>query len=336
MKKVLKVLLVALMLMTVCACSGGQTEPEEPGEKQRYVGICWLDTQIEFYNWAANTIKDAAEKAGWKAEISCFDFDVNKQIEQLENFATMGVTDIISIAVDADAIVDVCKRLREQGINLNFFAMAPNDIDAYDSVTVADQYEIGVAMAENAVDWVNEKYPDAADGSIPAVMISLPTDPDNMLRDDGVRDTLAKCPKIKLVKEYELDGQESVKVQEAVDTMMLEYPETQLVVCHFASFAIAADERLLTYPELDRENFGIFSGDIDTMIGERMLKTLTGEGLIRATGTYDPDGVYKQFDVCAGKYDDKLNDKKQYVYEITKFNLDDIKEYMRQNGYTVD
>lgn len=334
MKKLLVVLLSVLMVLSLAACGAKEETPttDNEGEAQRYVGIVWCDTQIEFYNWAANLIKSQAEEAGWKAEITSFDFDTATQIEQMENFATKGVTDIISIAMDGEALNDVCKRLREQGINLNFFAMAPSDIDAYDSVTVANQYDIGVAMAENAVDWVNEMYPDAADGSIKAVMITLPTDPDNIERDNGVRDTLLACSKINLAKEYECADQTAVTVQNAVDTMMLEHPDTQVLLCHFASFAIAADERLLTYPELDRENFGIFSGDIDTFLGERMLKTESGEGLIRATGTYDPDGVSKQFAVAAGQYNDQLNEKKQYEYTIEKFDLERIKEYMAANA----
>jgi len=323
MKKLLSVVLVLMMVVSLVAGCQGKEEND-----QRYLAIVWPDTQIEFYNWAAETIKAQAEAAGWKAEISCYNWDTKQQIEQFENFQTMGVTDIISIATDKDAIVDVCKQLREGGINLNFFAMAPSDLDAYDSVTVASQYDIGVGMAENAIAWVEANYPDAADGSIKAAMISLPTDPDNMERDNGVRDTLAKCSKITLVKEYELDGQEATKVQAAVDTMMTEHPDVQVLVCHFASFSIAADEILATYTQLDRANFGIFSGDVDTMIGERMLLTPEGGSLIRATCTYDPDGVAKQFDVCAGKYDSELNELKQYVYYITKFDTETIVDYM--------
>lgn len=336
MKKLLTILLALLMVFSLVGCSGNKEEEnpaEGDGEEtvQHHLGIIWPDTQIEFYNWAANLIKSKAEEAGWKVEeIAVYDWDTSKQIEQFENFATMGCTDIISIATDSAAIVDVCKKLRQQGINLNFFAMAPADLDAYDSVTVADQYAIGVAMAENAVDWVNEKYPDAPDGSIKAAIITLPTDEDNIARDNGIRDTLAACPKITIVKEYEQDAQDDVKVQETVDTMMLENPDIQVLVCHFASMSLAADERLSTYTQIDRENFGIFSGDIDTMLGARIQKSVTNESLIRATGTYDPEGVYKQFDVASGKYDSELNDQKQYVYHITKFDTTNIDAYMAE------
>lgn len=331
MKKLLKVLLAVLMVVSLAACnSGGSGNNESEGEteKQNYLAIVWPTTQIEFFDWAANVFKKQAEDLGWKAEITSYEFDTTTQIQQMENFATMGVTHIISYAGEPDALNDVCKRLREQGIVMSFFATAPSDIDAYDNVAVANQYTIGQAMAENAIDWVNEKYPDAADGSIKAVMFTLPTTEDDVQRDKGVRETLAKCSKIEVVKEYELDNDYNTTLPGMVDTMMLEHPDVQVVICHFASMSLQADERLLTYDQIDRENFGIFSGDIDTMLGERMLKTAQGEGLIRATGTYDPDGVSKQFDLCRGEYNDQLNDLKQYEYYVTKFNTETIQEYM--------
>ena len=159
-------------------------------------------------------------------------------------------------------------------------------------------------------------------------MFALPTTEDDVQRDNGVRDTLKACPKIEIVKEYELDNDYNTTMPGMVDMMMLEHPDVQVVVCHFASLSIQADERLLTYSQIDRDNFGIFSGDIDTMIGERMMKTLDGEGLIRATGTYDPDGVSKQFGLCRGDYNDQLNDKKEFEYSITKFTSETIHEYM--------
>ena len=321
MKKFVVVLLAVLLI----GCFAGSAIAD--GE-QNYLGIVWPSLQIEFFDWAANFMKSQAEEAGWKAEITSYDFDTVTQIQQMENFATMGVTHIISYAGEPEALVDVCKKLREQGIVMSFFATAPSDLDAYDNVAVANQYDIGKAMAENAVDWVNEKYPDAADGSIKAVMFALPTTEDDVQRDNGVRDTLKACPKIEIVKEYELDNDYNTTMPGMVDMMMLEHPEVQVVVCHFASLSIQADERLLTYSQIDRDNFGIFSGDIDTMIGERMMKTLDGEGLIRATGTYDPDGVSKQFGLCRGDYNDQLNEKKEYEYSITKFTSETIHEYM--------
>ena len=285
MKKFVVVLLAVLLI----GCFAGSAIAD--GE-QNYLGIVWPSLQIEFFDWAANFMKSQAEEAGWKAEITSYDFDTVTQIQQMENFATMGVTHIISYAGEPEALVDVCKKLREQGIVMSFFATAPSDLDAYDNVAVANQYDIGKAMAENAVDWVNEKYPDAADGSIKAVMFALPTTEDDVQRDNGVRDTLKACPKIEIVKEYELDNDYNTTMPGMVDMMMLEHPDVQVVVCHFASLSIQADERLLTYSQIDRDNFGIFSGDIDTMIGERMMKTLDGEGLIRATG--NPDSLVNE------------------------------------------
>lgn len=347
MKKLCKVLALILsfaLLLALASCgneSPGESsnppqesapaessQPTEPEKTDHYLSIVWPTLSIDFYTAMADLMKGQAEEAGWKVDVVSYDFNAATQVTQLENCEAMGVTDIITCALDPNAVEDVCVRLRQKGININMFAMAPANLDAYDSVTVADQYQIGEAIAQNASDWVDATFPDADEGSIDAVIIELPSDAENIKRDRGM-ETISNNSKINVVRIYELGAEDPVEAQNAIDMMMLEYPETKVVLCHFASLSLAADVTAMSYEGIDRDHFGIFSGDWDTELAARIQASVNNESLIRATGTYSTNAMEIQFHVCAGEYDDQLNDQKQYVYPIVRITPENIGEYLQ-------
>lgn len=341
LSKALSLLLAFAMAFSLAACGGGTTTTSTPATgsdstpasvaeqepEQHVLSIVWPTLSIDFYTTMADVMKAQAEAEGWQVDVVSYDFNSATQVTQLENCETMGATDIITCALDPDAIEDVCVRLREKGININMFAMAPDNLEAYDSVTVADQFQIGEAIAANASDWVDETFPDAEDGSIDTVIIKLPSDAENIKRDEGM-DTIANNPKINVVRSYELSAEDPVEAQNAIDMMMLEYPDTKVVLCHFASLALAADVTAMGYSQIDREHFGIFSGDWDSELANRIQLSVTNESLIRATGTYSTNAMELQFYVCAGEYDDELNELKQYVYPIVRITPENIQDYL--------
>lgn len=338
-KKLFALLLTVCLCVSLSACSSSNTPapsasttpsasqaPEE--DTQRYLGIVWPTMGIQFYADFAELIKSDAEADGWKAEITSFDFDQATQVTQLENFAAMGVTDICTIALDPDGLNDTCKAIRAKGVKIHYFAMGPSDLDALDTVTVANQYNIGVNIGTVTSDWVNATFPDAADGSVKGIVISLPTDAENMLRDNGIMDGLAQNSKISVAKVYELGAQDNVAAQAAFDTAILEYPDINFVVCHFASFALAVDETAMAVPTLDHSHFAIFSGDWDDIIGGRVKSSVNDESLIRGLGAYDNMATQKQFPVIRGDYNGELNANKQYEYSIMIVTPENVDQYL--------
>lgn len=322
MKKLVALLLVLLMVAGIAVTAGA-------AEEERYLGIVWPTMGVEFFSNFAELLKSQAEEIGWKADIVSFNFNTADQISQFENFESMGVTDIISIAFDKEGIIDVCKTLREHGIRMTFFSYAPNDLEAYDNVSVANQFDIGHMVGEVASDWVDAKYPDAAEKSIKAVVIALPTSDDEIARDNGVKAGLAENAKIDVVKVYELAEDNEVAAQAAFENALLEFPDLQIVCTHFANFATAIDETAATYP-LDRDNFAIFSGDWDTPIAECVKASANGESLIRGLGAYDNLATQKQFDISRGLYDDQLNENKEYEFSIMKVTPENVDVYLAQ------
>lgn len=323
--KILSLLLVFALTLPLAACGSKTPDSDEP--QQRFLRIVWPTLDIDFYSTMADVMRGQAEAADWKVEVVSYDFDSAAQAAQLEECESLGVTHIITCAQDPDAVEDICIHLRERGINISMFALAPSNPDAYDSATVADQYRIGEAIAKNASNWVNDTFPDAEDGSIDTILIEVPADAENIKRAEGM-ETISENPKIHVVQTCKLNGEDPAEVQSVIDTMMQEYPETKVVLCHFSSLAQAADDSAMGYSQLDRENFGIFSGDWDAELAARIQASEDNESLIRATGTYATDAMEIQFPVCTGEYNRLLNDQKQYVYPVVRITPNNIKDYL--------
>lgn len=339
MKRIFSLLLcVALILALLAGCGSSATQPaateapaSEPAaeaEAERFLGLSWASVSIQFYSDLADLICGQAEADGVKSTVLSADFDVQKQISQLENMITMGVTDIVVLPVDEDALKDTLRTVREAGINVHSFAFDYGcDTTCFDTATVADQYSIGCAMGEVANEYINNTWADAADGEVAVAMITLPASTADKERDSGARDTISANPKASIVYEYEMGSQDGVEAQNAVDMILMQHPEVQVIVCHFASMAIAADERAMQHSEIDKNTFAIISGDTDDVLNERIISSLDGNSLIRGTGTYSPelDVIYP---VTMHYMDDKLDEYGRYAFGTLKFNAEEMKAFV--------
>lgn len=348
MKKLLALILALALALAVASCSnpasetpdnsetpasgetpaaGNETTPAAEGG-DRLLGLAWNDLSIQFYSDLAALVESQAEEDGIETVLFSADFNVQNQIDQLENMLTMGVTDIVIIPVDQEALKDTMKQVIDAGVNVHSFAYDfGGDNSYYTTATVADQYAIGQAMGEAANEYIENTWPDAADGEVKVAMITLPTSTDDIKRDDGVRDTISANPKAEIVYEYEAPSQDSVESQNAVDMILMQNPDVDMIVCHFASMAIAADERALQHPELDKDTFAIISGDTDDALNARIISSLEGESFIRATGTYSPE-LELIYEVLMGEHDDELDDCGRYAFGVFKLNAEEMVEFV--------
>ncbi|MBO4358588.1 MAG: substrate-binding domain-containing protein [Erysipelotrichaceae bacterium] len=341
MKKLLLVLISVLMVLTLAACGSqgdsGNNEPTpadvDPKEidnnphgttEGRFLAISMPTLAADFYVQFCDLIESQATEAGMKVTRESADGSVSTQITQLENFKTMGVTDLIVCPVDEEAVKETLVSLRKGGMNIHSFAFEfGQDCSYYDSCTSADQKAIGEKNAENASKWIDATFPDAEDKSVKTVIISLPVFEANIARDEGLR-TIINNPKVDLVAEYELTAEDAVQTQNFIDQMMIEHPDVQVVLCHFASIALAADEQLQVYRnQLDVEHFGVFSCDYDDTLVSRMIASLDNESFIRATGTYNP-ALNLVFEVTMGMHDDELTANKIFYFPVVSYTAEEV------------
>ncbi len=341
MKKLFLLLISMLMVLSLAACGSGEKPADNPepvvevdpkeidnnphGKTEgRYLAISMPTLAAPFYVQLCDLIEDQAKAAGMQVTCESADGNISTQITQLENFKTMGVTDLIVCPVDEEAVKETLVALRKDGMNIHSFAFEfGRDCSYYDSCTSANQKAIGEQNVANANDWIAKTFPDAADKSVKTVIVSLPNNEANIARAEGLR-TIADNPKVDLLAEYEMTAEDMSQAQNFVDQMMIEHPDVQVVICHFASIAMAVDEQLQAYRnQLDVEHFAVFSCDYDDTLASKMVSSLQNESFIRATGTYNPE-LNLIFEVTMGQHDSELTAEKIFFFPVVSFTAEDV------------
>lgn len=138
MKKVIALILAALMVLGLAACAAKTTTTEQDtdtpaqtapadkaaeettaadaADKQITVGFCPMDLSNNFFANIANSLRNAADAANVKAIISDGKSDAATQIAALENFISQGVDVIIVVPVDAESLKGVIAEAKSAGI----------------------------------------------------------------------------------------------------------------------------------------------------------------------------------------------------------------------------
>jgi ribose transport system substrate-binding protein len=216
MKKLIVLVLVALLaLLPACkaapaattAPEAATTAPEEaaaPTEKP-IIALCLpaLDNPLML------ALQDVFVKgfgADYDVQVSSADGNANTQATQVENYTAMKVKLLTVMAVEATSLVPKLKAAREAGVIVMVIGGDPGDPDAYDSVMMMNQYLSGYYEAYMAKQWVDQTYPDAADGSLETVIFESTLNPEALNRSNGIK--MISEPYVKNVKgEYtDADG----------------------------------------------------------------------------------------------------------------------------------
>lgn len=302
-----------------------QAADSKEGDRDRFVGFSVQMMNNEFFINLSASMKEKIEAQGWKFEVASADGNVARQIEQLENFVSMGADTLVIMPVEATAIADKCEQFRKQGVEV--IAMGSDfggRVDSYDIMLGTDQYSVGEQCARNAADWIEATFPDAADGSVEVAVLACLDGQENIDRGEGIRKVEEFTKKAKIVEQYQLAmDAPPTKAQEYMDIMAVEHPDVKVLLCHFQTYGLYADENLMMNPGVDKEHTGIFTCDWNNELGRRLKLSETNESLIRASSCYGSDLSGVVVDALLGKFE--LNEKKQHfdpVYTVTPDNAD--------------
>lgn len=340
MKRLWSPVIAVLLSFTVlagCATKGEDSKKETKkteasdtnSEKDsRFVGFSVQMMNNEFFINLSESMKEKVEGQGWKYEVASADGNVAKQIEQLENFVSMGADTLVIMPVEATAIADKCEQFRKQGIEV--VAMGSDfggRVDSYDIMLGTDQYSVGEQCAKNAAEWIDATFPDAADGSVEVAVLACLDGQENIDRNEGIRKVEEFTSKAKIVEQYQLAmDAPPTKTQEYMDIMAVEHPDVKVLLCHFQTYGLYADENLLLNPKLDREHTGIFTCDWNNELGNRLKLSADNESMIRASSCYGSDLSTVVVDALQGKFE--LNEKKQHFDPVYTVNADNADSYM--------
>lgn len=123
----------------------------------------------------------------YDVQIASADGNANTQATQVQNFTAMKAKFLLVMAVEASSLVPNLKAARQAGTTVLFVGGDPGDPDAYDSVMETNQFLAGYYEAWMAKQWVDETYPDAADGSISTAILISSLSTEAVNRSNGLK-----------------------------------------------------------------------------------------------------------------------------------------------------
>jgi len=289
-KKMLAMLLTMIMAVTVVACgqeNTAKTEGEDTTDLKIGLAVQTLGNQV----WAQHmdAIQKAADEDGNTVTVLEANENANTQISQIENFITSACDIIIVNPVDPDAIEDVCKKAREAGIKVIAW---DEEMENTDINWIIKNYDLGVAIGEQAAKFINEKF---EDGKCEVAVLGYPQTPILLERENGMIDKIAElAPNAEIVA-----NQPAINPTEGLDameTILQANPDVKVVCCIGGGGAAGANEAFKGFYGSDvPENVGIFSTDLtDETIasmknGEfnRMCVAITGNPYVCGETIYD-------------------------------------------------
>lgn len=206
-KKILAVLVTAVMMASLAACSAGNEEKKndetkEKGDK-KVLGVSLMTLQYEFFQDVKAGIEEAA---GDDYEIVFNDpnMDLQVQIDAIENFCAQKVDAIILTCVDGDGIIPALDTCEDAGIPVITVDYKPSG-GKYETYIGSDNFLGGQLAAKWAIKNVlkDNKAPNI-------VFLSNPMSIAAVERINGFKDILEKeIPNAKVVAEQGGDSRES-------------------------------------------------------------------------------------------------------------------------------
>ncbi|RCX09920.1 monosaccharide ABC transporter substrate-binding protein (CUT2 family) [Anaerobacterium chartisolvens] len=346
MKKILCLLLAVVFVLGMAACgqqaatdpdASTKTEstepkaeastaaPENTEKSSYYIGFSTLSTEGDFMSLLANQLTDKFTKAGHKFEVASSDFNPTKQIEQIENFISLGVDEIIIMAVDPSSLSDVVKKAMNKGIKIVAFSQ---ETDQYDVFLGSDEFATGKQQAEMAAQWIEKAFPDAAPGSVEVAIFENRDKPTAAQRGDGLQEIAKLTPKAKVVKTVGVDTTPKGG-QAAAENLMLTNPNVKVILSHNGDTAMGVDAYAMSLNSQikDKAHFATFAVDFNGPAADSIKKSTENKSVWRGTvmmGKSLDELFEKVFDNAIAALKGTLKDKKDFskLYSITPENVD--------------
>lgn len=166
MKKVLAILLVALMALTFVACGGGgggdDTTGGDSGDTVK-VGVSMPTKSLQRWNQDGDNLKAQFEAAGYEVDLQYGgDNVVAEQVAQIENMISGGCQVLIIAAIDSKSLTEALAPALEQGITVIAYDRLIENTDAISYYATFDNEEVGRVQGrfiEEALDLANAEGP---------------------------------------------------------------------------------------------------------------------------------------------------------------------------------
>lgn len=273
--KILSLVLALSLLLGLLAL------PAAAESKTYYIGYSTLTTQGDFMALLARVFEERFTALGHKFEVASADLNPAKQIEQIENFITLGVDALIVMAVEPSSLDDVLKRAQDAGVKVVAFSQPTKH---YDLFLGANNYDNGKVQAEMTAEWIEKTFPDAEDGSIEVAIFENRDKPSAAERSDGFLEISNLTKKAKVVAVVSVDTT-NASGQAAAENLLLTHPEVKVIISYNADTAMGVDAYAMALNSQikDKANFATFSTDFNPAASAAIRKSANDESIWRGT-----------------------------------------------------
>lgn len=279
MKKLNKLMALALSCLMIVGCSSGGGEKKE--EKKLKIGYTVQTLANPYFVTVSEGFKSYAEEKGFEAIVTDGKQDAAAQVSQVENFISQKVDAIVITPVNDKALEDVVKRATDAGITV---IAANQDFPGSQAFVTVPEYEYGYTIGEVAGKFINEKAPD---GEYQVVIFGYPEIESIIKRADGIQEGIEKnAPNAKVVQTVSANTPE--KGSAAMESILQKYPDVKAVVGVNDAGVLGAYE---VVKAAGKESDDFFMGGLDAT--EQALELIKADSIYRATVDIDPGGTGK-------------------------------------------
>ncbi len=292
-KRLLAFILAAGMVFALAACGSGSTTNEEttgantqeetevkaPEDTKICLAISTLAN--DFMSGLNSMLEEKFTSEGYQFESANADGDSNLQIQQIENFITMGADAIIVMGVEPQGLADVCQRAMDQGICVYAFTASTKN---YTVFCGASETILGESIAEMAANWVEETFPDAEPGTVNCLIYKYMLSEQTVERSEALSSITEYTDKVNIVSEEEV-GYTMAESMETSENLAMNYDDIQLVLCYNGeqglgvnSYVQSNNSRWTNY-----ETFGVFGSDSTEEILANIQQSATNESVYRGS-----------------------------------------------------
>lgn len=199
---------------------------------------------------------------------------------------------ILEIAVDPDAVADANARAMEQGVPVFQFIKDSGEGNRT-SFRGTDEVAVGETLVELAMEWVNETFPDAEDGSINTIIVGGNSAGSETERYEAMVEKAEEYSQLNIVDTVRWETSQSY-AQEATDNEITKFNgDIQVMIIGSGEMALGVRASILAEGSMitDYSTFGIFTCDISEETAEAIRAAANDEDVIRAAAVNGGDTV---------------------------------------------
>ena len=260
--------------------------------------VCYIIPSLAnpFLNGVATSVTEQFKADGVTVNVYGADEGgLNQQFDQIENCISMK-TDFMYVmaAGEIDQLIPAIEEAKAAGIMV--MGVPPQKLAPFDAIMHTSQLEDGQKVAKMACDFIEARYPDAADGSVETAIVGSPSSSVGMkLRDQGYSTITEICPKVKLVAHVDVSGDSLPVGQNAAENIFTANPDVKVFIAQSTAHAQGIANAIKALPNVNVDEYGVFAGDMDPS----MIPTVTScedpyKGFVAIGGTALDVATYEQ------------------------------------------